>query len=134
MTSTPDNKTPRRRELLRLTDQATVAALLLAALAAMAGYWLFHGGHRGRLIEIDRAEPLEAKFAVDINQADWPELAQLPGIGETLARRIVQSRAEDGPFVDHSDLVRVRGIGPRTLARVSPYLLPMPEAGAIAGP
>ena len=63
----------------------------------------------------------------------WPELSQLPGIGETLARRIVESRVDDGPFVDHSDLTRVRGIGPRTLARIAPYLLPMPEGGAVAG-
>ena len=69
---------------------------------------------------------------MDLNEADWPELAQLPDIGETLARRIVESRNRDGPFLDHEDLQRVRGIGPRTLDRVRPYLRPMPEARAIA--
>ena len=72
------------RWLLRRTDQVAVAALIVVALAATAGWWVFHGGWRGRLIEIDRAEPLVARFEVDINAADWPELMQLPGVGPTL--------------------------------------------------
>lgn len=118
--------------LLRRADQAAVAGLVLLALASMAGWWVAHGGCRGRLVEIERAEPLRAQFQVDLNQADWPELVQLPGIGEILARRIVQSREREGRFLDHEDLTRVRGIGPKTLDRVRPYLSPMPERGAMA--
>jgi competence protein ComEA len=65
---------------------------------------------------------------------DWPELSQLPGIGEALARRIVESRQRDGEFVDHQELRRVRGIGPRTLERITPYLRPLPEMANMAGP
>jgi competence protein ComEA len=106
-------------------DQATVGALTLAALVALAGYWVAHGGFGGRLLEIDRAEDQTVKFQLDINQADWPELAQLPGVGETLARRIVASRQDRGPFTDHDELRRVRGIGPKTLAHIKPYLRPL---------
>ena len=120
--------------LLRRADQAAVASLVLVALVSMAAWWLAHGGHRGGLIEIDRADPLEARFQIDVNEATWPEFAQLPGIGETLARRIVDSRAAQGPFLDNTDLGRVRGIGPITLERIDVYLLPMPVAGAVAGP
>jgi competence protein ComEA len=118
--------------LLRRGDQATVAALLLLGLASMFGWWVTHGGCRGRLIELERLEPRTAEFQVDLNEAEWPELAQLPRIGETLARRIVESRQHDGPFLDHDDLQRVRGIGPRTVERIRPYLRPMPEHRAIA--
>lgn len=118
--------------LLRRADQAVVAGLVLLGLASMGGWWVTHGGCRGRLVEIERAEPLTAEFQVDLNEADWPELVQLPGIGETLARRIVESRQRNGRFFDHEDLTRVRGIGPRTLDRVRPYLAPMPEQGAVA--
>lgn len=83
---------------LRRADQAAVAGLVLAALLAMVGYWFAQGGPQGRLIEIDRVEPLHARFAVDINQADWPELTQVPGIGETLARRIVAMRCSADPL------------------------------------
>lgn len=121
------------RWLLRWADQTALAALVVLALAAMIGWWTSQVGWRGRLIEIDRAGPLTARFEVDVNSADWPELVQLPGVGETLARRIVASREADGPFADHADLRRVQGIGPKTLERIRPYLRPMPEAASVAG-
>jgi competence protein ComEA len=123
----------KQRMLLRRMDQAAVATLVSFALVGMAAYWFVQGGHRGELIEIDRAEPLSARYAVDINRAQWPELAELPEVGETLARRIVESRAATGPFGDHDDLLRVNGIGPRTLERLRPYLLPIPNQDAVAG-
>jgi competence protein ComEA len=122
-----------RSPLLRRADQAAVASLVAFALAGMSAYWFVQGGHRGELIEIDRAEPLTARFLVDINSAEWPELAELPEIGETLARRIVESRAALGRFADHDDLLRVRGIGPRTLEQMRPYLLPVPDQQDVAG-
>jgi competence protein ComEA len=99
----------------------------VAALAAAIG-----PGHRGggRVGGARRDERLLGRA---INQADWPELAELPEIGPTLARRIVESRESAGPFADHEDLRRVRGIGPLTLERMRPYLLPMPVSGAVAG-
>jgi competence protein ComEA len=118
---------------LRRADQAVVAAALLASLGGMGAYWIVQGGLRGELIEIERAAPLSAKFLVDINKAEWPELAELPDIGPTLARRIVESRETAGPYVDHEDLRRVRGIGPLTLERMKPHLLPMPGRGDVAG-
>jgi competence protein ComEA len=120
------------RPLLRRADQAAVATLVFVALVAMGVYWFVHGGHRGELIQIDRAKPLTARYLVDINAAQWPELAELPDIGETLARRIVESRAAEGPFGDHGDLLRVNGIGPRTLEKLRPYLLPMPDQQDVA--
>jgi competence protein ComEA len=121
-----------RRPVLRAADQAAVAGLVLAALVGMGVYWIVQGGLRGELIEIDRAAPLVARFQVDINSATWPELSQLPEIGETLARRIVESRGAAGRFVDHEDLLRVNGIGPRTLERMKPFLLPMPDQDEVA--
>ena len=118
--------------LLRRLDQAAVASLVSLSLVAMATYWFVNGGHRGELIEIDRAEPLTARYLVDINAADWPELAELPELGESLARRITESRAAAGPFADHEDLLRVNGIGPRTLEKMKPYLMPMPDQDDVA--
>src|SRR6476619_6319347 len=129
-----DQQLPReRRPLLRRMDQAAVAVLVVFALVGMAAYWIVQGGPRGQLIEVDRADPLTARFLVDIHKADWPELAALPEVGETLARRIVDSREKNGAFRDHEDLRRVRGIGPATLERVRPYLMPMPGQHEVAG-
>lgn len=119
--------------LLHRAEQVTVAILIAAGLLSVIGWWVYHGGVCGRMVEIERAEPQTARFQVDINHADWPELASLPGVGRKLAERIVQSRVQDGPYADLDDLRRVRGIGARTLETLRPYLRPMPQHEAVAG-
>jgi competence protein ComEA len=99
----------------------------------MGVYSVVQGGPRGELIEIDRAEPLSARYLVDINKAEWPELAEVPNLGESLARRIVDSRQMQGAYKGNDDLLRVRGIGQRTLERLKPYLMPMPSQDEVAG-
>lgn len=66
---------------------------------------------------------------IDPNEADWWELAQLPGVGPSLARRIVAFREERRPlsagapvFETPADLIAVKGIGAKTMARVCPFL------------
>jgi competence protein ComEA len=119
--------------VLRRIEQLALATFLLCGLASLSGYWIWRGVVRGRLIEIEQATPRTAQFQVDINSAQWPELAQLPGIGETMARRIVDERKVRGQYADHQDLERrIKGVGPRTLERIRPYLAPMPDARNIA--
>ncbi len=120
----PDPAADRRTVLWRRADQAAVAGLVGAGLVALAAYWAVHV-RGGRMIEIERATPRDARFRVNINDATWPELAQLPGVGETLARRIVKRREHHGRYQQPSDLLDVSGIGPATLQRLEPYLLPM---------
>ena len=129
----PGRQTPHETPawLLKRADQATIGALVLAALVAMSVWWQYRHG-RGNLIEIDRAPKRPSQFLVDVNEADWPELAQLPGIGEKLAQRIVAAREDRGRFLDHADLRRVRGIGPKTLEKIRPYLRPIPPASNVA--
>ncbi len=119
--------------LLRQGEQATVAILIGAGLLSLIGWWAWQGGARGRTVEIEQAGPQTARYQVDINKADWPEFANLPGVGRKLAERIVQSREQAGPFADIEDLRRVRGIGARTLQTLRPYFRPMPKQEAIAG-
>jgi len=110
-----------------------VATLVAAGVMSVLAWWAFRGGATGRTVEIEKASPKIAQFQVDINKAQWPELATLPGVGRNLAERIVQSRETAGPFASNDDLRRVRGIGPRTLDSLRPYLLPMPSRQAVAG-
>ncbi|HUL70722.1 MAG TPA: helix-hairpin-helix domain-containing protein [Gemmatimonadales bacterium] len=55
---------------------------------------------------------------LDLNVASAAQLERLPGIGPSLASRIVVFRGKHGPFASVDDLVRVGGIGPATLQRV----------------
>src|SRR5436190_802077 len=116
----PDRGPPRLG--LSRSDQVVVAGIAIVALAAMVGWWLSHGGWQGELVEIDDAPPLAVEFQVDLNSADWAELAQMPGIGPALGRRIVESRESQGPFKRPEDIRRVRGIGVKTDARIRPEL------------
>lgn len=48
---------------------------------------------------------------ININLADEKDLDKLPGIGPTMAKRIVEYRTENGPFQAPEEIKRVKGIG-----------------------
>ncbi len=112
---------------IRPREQITLAVLISCLLLAIWIYWIAAGGHRGERVLWDRASLRTARFVVDINRASWPELAQLPGIGKTLAQRIVDHRLKNGPFTALDQLQQVHGIGAQTLKKLLPYLEPIPE-------
>ena len=68
-----------------------------------------------------------ARASIDPNRAPWWELTMLPRIGEHLARRVVRFRelgagVATPVFCRPADLEGVRGIGPKTVQRISPFL------------
>ncbi|MHB0956064.1 MAG: ComEA family DNA-binding protein [Pirellulaceae bacterium] len=121
----------RRRALLRAADQATVATLVVGCFVAIVLHGCFQATFRQQRIEFDRAPPLQLDFQIQLNQADWPEFTLLPGIGETLARRIVAHRQQHGPFRTLEQLQDVKGIGPKTLRRIGRYLRVEEEEGGM---
>jgi len=50
------------------------------------------------------------QFKIDINTARADQFQMLPGIGATLAGRIVDYRKENGPFKELEDLQNVDGL------------------------
>jgi competence protein ComEA len=73
-------------------------------------------------VEVDRLPERIYDYRIDLNRATWVELMQLPGVGETLAQRILEHRDEHGPFQSVDDLDTVKGIGPKTLEKLRPLL------------
>jgi competence ComEA-like helix-hairpin-helix protein len=59
---------------------------------------------------------------VDVNTADLATLMTLPGIGPALAQRIVDDRAQNGPYRSVEDMARVKGIGKRAVERLRPVV------------
>jgi competence protein ComEA len=59
---------------------------------------------------------------VDINVATQAELQSLPGIGPSLAQRIVDYRQAHGPFSSPEEITQVRGIGPKTYQKICPLI------------
>lgn len=59
---------------------------------------------------------------VNINTATAAELEALPGIGVTLAERIVEDREANGPFASPEEIQRVNGIGEGIYAEIAPQI------------
>ncbi len=64
----------------------------------------------------------EKSDPIDLNRATVRELIQLPGVGEVIAKRIVDFREEHGPFKRVEDLMKVKGIGEKSLEKIRPYI------------
>ena len=60
--------------------------------------------------------------SVDINSAGSEELQAVPGIGKSLADRIVQFREKNGAFKSVDDLLKVQGIGEKSLEKLRPFV------------
>jgi competence protein ComEA len=74
---------------------------------------------------VDRPEDVAAPpppAIIDIDIATAPEIETLRGIGPALAKRIVADRDSLGPFGSIDELTRVKGIGKRLAAKISPQV------------
>lgn len=66
---------------------------------------------------------LTADGRIILNRAGLAELQRLPGIGAKRAEAILALRARLGRFRRASDLLRIKGIGPRLLERILPQVV-----------
>jgi len=76
----------------------------------------------------DTQPPRAPREPIDINAAGAADLVALPGIGPVTAARIVEDRQARGPYRRVDDLLRVKGIGPKKLARIRPHIRVGPRA------
>lgn len=65
------------------------------------------------------------EFLVNINTDSPGELMLLPGIGKTIAARIIEHRQQYGSYTKVDQLTAISGISHRTVARLKPFLLPL---------
>ena len=127
------NAEDRWRGILRYRDQITLFVCSMIALLALGEYMYWNEQVTHQVIEIDRMPYVETPLQIDLNSAPWTEFALIPGIGEQKAREIIRVRNElGGAFADENELLKVEGIGPKTLDVMRPYLGPLPDASARA--
>lgn len=62
------------------------------------------------------------RLIVDVRTAEWTDFAMLPGVGRTLAQRMVEARDAAGSELGPATFEAVRGVGPITWRRIEPYL------------
>lgn len=70
-----------------------------------------------------------ASGPLDVNTATAAQLQSLPGVGPEMAKGIVKGR----PYSKPDDLLKVKGIGPKTLEKMTPGLK-FPEPPAAPAP
>ena len=108
-------------------SEIILLGLTAVFLCALAGLSLRDRQDRvpGVVIETEAEVPREEIAPdfppVDLNTATAEELDTLPGIGESLARRIIAYREANGPFGSIEEIMEVSGIDP---ARSDPRSLP----------
>ena len=68
------------------------------------------------------SRPAPPDRAIDLNAADAAALTSLPGIGPTLAARIVEYRRINGPFASLDELADVAGMTQSRIDAISQYL------------
>jgi len=106
------------------------ACLLLASTQAEAGKKHKWGKKEPKVsVQPAKAKPKadmsssvqSAAGVVNVNQATIPELCLLPGIGPKRAEQIVAMRSKK-PFKSPKELLKIKGIGRKTLKKLLPYI------------
>lgn len=78
----------------------------------------------GENIIIESATQEDKKTTkVNINNASIEKLQTLPGIGESIAKQIIEYRKENGNFEKIEDLKNVSGIGDSKLEKIKEYII-----------
>lgn len=105
-----------------LSDLDAVPGIGPATLTNITPMVIFADDGKAAVAVAPKAQSSEATPSaggVNINAADASGLQTLPGIGPSKANAIVADRTSNGPFASCSDLQRVRGVGPATVAGIA---------------
>ena len=105
-------------------QQHALMTLTVIGLATLT-IWLTFS--RQRLVDFFHPPERTIRFNLDINSAPPTELSLLPGIGPTMASRIIEIRQQRGPFKSVDDITHVPGIGKITLQEMRPFIRTIPE-------
>ncbi len=65
---------------------------------------------------------ISASGKINVNTATAEELAEIRGVGPSLAERIIEFREQNGPFNSIDELMLVKGIGPKLLEKIQDQL------------
>lgn len=71
---------------------------------------------------IENSKNSSTNSKININKSDIEELKKLPGVGDSLARKIFDYRKENGNFKSIDELKNVNGIGEKKFDNLKEYI------------
>lgn len=111
----------KRRSLWRWPVVIGLVAMLAAGTIVILGRTEMLNPHRhpGRAIPSESTDLRSTQIdVVNVNTAWKQQIEAIPYVSPAIAERIMADR----PYASVDDLIRVRGIGPKTLERIRPYV------------
>ncbi|MCP4196156.1 MAG: helix-hairpin-helix domain-containing protein [Proteobacteria bacterium] len=75
-----------------------------------------------KTVRLGGALRLIVGIGLDVNNDGFEDLVLLPGIGPAKAKQIIDYRKKSGFIETSRELEKIRGIGPATVERLSPWL------------
>ena len=111
-----------------ITTAFTLALATLVGSSALAASPAHDEQQVEQQVELDASEAERFDAAVtlegqvNINTASTAELELLPGIGPSIAARIISYR-ETHKYQQRNNIMRIRGVGQKTFAKIKDYLV-----------
>ncbi|MCU0651091.1 MAG: helix-hairpin-helix domain-containing protein [Candidatus Omnitrophica bacterium] len=102
--------------MLALTKQEREVALFIIVVFLAGTAINYIGKQSASMRVVFKFDPSYGK--VNINTADKDILKEIPGVGDTLAQRIIDFRAENGRFAQIDDLSKIKGFKGARFERV----------------
>jgi comEA protein len=100
-----------------------IGAVVVMMLAVASGAQAQAAGTRP---STEKAAKPTAASPVNLNTASSAELQGLPGVGPSMAGRILEYRQKNGGFKKIEDLMNVKGIGEKSFLKLKPLVTVTP--------
>ena len=125
--TTPSSLAQARRAYEPPPSHQQQHALMTLTVIGLATLTIWLTFSRQRLVDFFHPPERIIRFNLDINTAPRTELSLLPGIGPTMASRIIETRQQRGPFKSVDDIIHVPGIGKIMLQEMRPFIRTIPD-------
>ena len=115
-------KGPSDRVVLTVIGCIAVVVICVCSLGMEYGWFSHYEPVAEKMDTLSQASTASKTGKYNLNTVTADELAGLPGVGETLAGRILAFRYQNGGFQSLDQLLLVEGMNERIFSEILPYI------------